>query len=727
MDATGLLAAVRTRRAATAADAAMALALYPASDLDNRRQLAALAAPAIGDPAVASAWLACAEDEPDSAQRDAMTGRLLALAPAQLPAADHAAWIDLLLSSLGREDLRHGAIAALRAFTAAAPGLADRLVAAATAAGDAAVRDHLDDVILDLPRPTPAVAAHWRARLHGAGMAVRLRLAARLLDHGLLDDADAARLLAPGEPAAVRELVLRAWLDRGDGPSAALATVLADDPEPACRMLALDLLATGGGRDATAVRAVAEAARRDAEPRLRARALAALASWPDADGTRLAEVLEQLRAERDRRAFTAAVRLIGPALARFPALRAGLAGLLTPQLDADGAAAVAAVLAPFARSDAALRDALLEACERLANDRVRAAVMAALAGILAPDPALEPAFRRAMASAAPALRTWGAQGFLRLDILAVDPASTAAAAAVLGALPAGGGYDDRQLRIQLARKLAVVRPLPAVFAALADHDPESEVRELALQAVRAAAEAAPGDTPVDWADALERIQARHDAAGLFPAVFERAAQDRAAAGPVLHATALAVLTSGLDNAPCGFHGLLPHLVLCGVLDEALVRAIAQRLRANPKADEDPSADLAVLRAHPRLPEVLPAVEAVLVNLRKVSPGLLRDLLTEAHGGDRDAAVAWLHARLAAVADPSAAEDLLGLLEKAEEWIRPDPVLLAWHAAFSAKPGSDRLLRNLTALCKRWSITLPTAPAASAAPAKPAREGGLLDD
>lgn len=725
MDASGLLAAVRTRRSATAADAAMALALYPASELENRRQLATLAAPAISDPAVASAWLACAISESDSAQREAMIGRLLALAPGQLPEADHAAWVDLLLASLDREAIRHGAIAALRAFAASTPGLADRLVAAAAAAGDATVRDHLDDVILGLVQPTPAVAAHWRARLRGSGLAVRLRLAARLLDHGLLDDADAARFLAPGEPVAVRELVLRAWFDRGRGPVDALATVLAHDPDAGCRLLALDLLAATGGREAVGVQAVVDAARHDAEPRLRARAALVLAGWPDADGSHLSGILDQLRGERDRHAFTATVQVLGPILARIPTLRAGLAGLLSPQLDADGAAAVANALAPYARSDAALRDALLDACERLTHDRVRAAVLAALAGILAPDPALEPSFRRALASAAPALRSWGAQGFLRLDILAVDPATATAAATALGQLPAGGGYEANQLRRRLARKLAVLRPLPAVFATLADNDSDDEMRELATQAVRAAASASAGEKPFDWADALERIQARHDAAGLFPEVFERAAQDRIAAGPVLHATALALLTTGLDHAPCDFHGLLPHLVLCDVLDEALVRAIAQRLRAEPKGREDPSPDLAVLRAAPRLPEVLSALEAVLPHARRVSPGLIRDLVTEAHGGDRPAAVAWLHARLLAVSDPSTAEELLNLLEKGEEWIQPDAVLQAWHATFVAKPGSDRLLRSLTALCKRWNIALAAAPAA--APAPSAREGGLLDD
>lgn len=721
MDPSELLSAVRTRRSATVADAAMALALYPASDLDNRRQLAVLAAPALDDPTVLAAWMACAAAETDSAQRDLLIGRLLACSPGQMPPERHAAWIDLLLSSLGREALRHGAVHALRAFVATTPALADRLVAAGATA-DPALRDHLDQVLLDLPRPTEAVAAHWRARLAGSGLGVRLRLASRLCDHGLLSEGDAVLLLDPGEPEAVRELVLRHWLERGRGSMAAAADVLSSDPSPACRSLAIDLLATAGGQDPAVVAALVGALRRDAVPALRTRAALAIAGWGDADPALLGGIVGQIRRESDRTAFAATLKLLGPALVRQPALRGALAGLLGGDLDAESAIVVCGVLAPCARGDAAVRDALLALCEAPLNDRVRAAALAALAGILAPDPALEPSFRRAMRANAPALRRWGAEGFLRLDILAIDPASAAAAADTLRLLPDGGGYDDRQLREQLARKLAVLRPLPAVFAELADRGSDDALRDFAIRTVQAAGgTSAPG--AFDWDDALERIQVRNDAAGLFPELLVQAQRDPAAAGRVLHAAAMALLTTGLANA-CTFHELVPYLVHSGVMDEVIVRTLAQRLRANPRQHEDPSPDLAVMRAHPRLPEVLGALEEVLQQARRIRPGLLRDLLRDIHG-DEAAARAWFHARMLAVQDAATAEGLLDLVERSEEWSAPDPILQAWHATFSAKPGSDRLVRALESLCKRWKVVLPTATAPPPAAAR--RDGGLLDD
>lgn len=723
MDATTLLAEVRSRRTATAADAAMALALYPASPLDDRRRLAAIAAPALAEPAVAAAWLACASGEGDPAQRDALVGRLLGM---RLPAGSETEWSALLLASLERPDLRHGAAEALRPLLPAHPGLVDRVVALAASAADPALRDQLDLILLDLPRPTPALAAHWRSRLAGSGLGVRLRLAARLCDHDLLDDGSAEALLDPGEPAAVRELVLRHWLDRGRCPAAAAARVLEHDPEPGCRALALDLLA-GGGCDPRAAEALLQAMRQDAVPALRLRAACAIAGWGDGDPALLADIVARLRGEADRHAFAATIAILGPVLVRQPTLRAALAGLLAEGLDADAAAALCSALAPCARADVAVREALLAVCESATSERVRAPALAALAGVIAPDPGLEPSFRRALRSRSPALRGWGVQGFLRLDILAVEPGTALAAADALRLIPADGGYDVRQQRLQLMRKLAVLRPQPPVLAELADRTEDDEVRDLARRLVQSAADAAPARA-FDWDDALERIEVRRDVAGLFPAVLEQAHADPTAGRRVLHAIAMALLTTGLDGVPCGFHDLVPHLARCGALDEAVVRALAQRLRAEPGRSENPSPDLAVLRAHPRLPEVAGALEAVLPYARRVRPGLLRDLLCDIHGGDERAATAWLHARLLAIRDPAVAEGLLDLMKAGEEWTAPDAVLRGWHAAFAARPGADRLVRELETTCTRWKIALDRpATTQPPPPGELRRTGGLLDD
>lgn len=723
MDAATLLAEVRNRRAATAADAAMALALYPASPLDDRRRLAALAAPALAEPAVAVAWLACATGEDDPAQRDALVGRLFGL---RLPAGTEAEWAALLLASLERPDLRHGAAEVLRPLLPARPELVDRVVGLAASAADPALRDHLDLILLDLPRPTPALAAHWRSRLAGSGLGVRLRLAARLCDHDLLDEATAGTLLDPGESEAVRELVLRHWLDRGRCPAAAAARVLEHDPAPGCRALALDLLA-GAGSGPVATAALLQALQRDAVPALRQRAALAIAGWGDAGPDLLADIVDRLRAEPDRHAFAATVAVLGPVLVRQPALRAALAGLLTTGLEADAAAAVCAALAPCARADAAVREALLAVCESATSARVRGPALAALAAVIAPDPGLEPSFRRALRSQSPELRSWGVQGFLRLDILAIDPGTAQAAADALRLLGPGGGYDARQQRLQLMRKLAVLRPQPPILAELADRDDDSEGRDLARRLVQAAAATTPAKA-FDWDDALERIEARRDANGLFPAVLEQAHADPAAARRVLRAIALALLTTGLDGVPCSFHDLVPHLARCGALDEAVVRALAQRLRAEPGRSENPSPDLAVLRAHPRLPEVAGALEAVLAHARRVRPGLLRDLLHDIHGGDERAAIAWLHTRLLAIRDPAVAEGLLDLVKSGEEWTEPDAVLRGWHAAFSARPGADRLVRELETTCTRWKIALDRPSTAQPPPpGELRRSGGLLDD
>jgi hypothetical protein len=719
-----LLAAVRARRGATVADAVMALALYSASDLDNRRQLAVLASPALDDAAVLAAWLACAATESDSELRDLLVGRLFACAPGQLPAESQTAWIDLLLTSLDRETLRHGAVHALRTFVTTNPALADRLVAAAGASDDPALRDHLDLILLDLTHPTAAVAAHWRSRLAGSGLGIRLRLVDRLCEHGLLDDDDAVCLLDPGEPQVVRERVLRHWLDRGQAPMPVAANILAGDASAVCRSLSLDLLATSGGRDPGVVTALLSALRSDPLPALRTRAALAIAGWGDADPAVLDGLFEQIRRESDRSAFAAILQQIGPVLVRQPALRIALAGLLRGDLEAESAIVLCGVLAPCARGDAGVRDALLAVCESPINDRVRTAALAALSGILVPDPALEPAFQRAMRSNAAALRRWGAQGFLRLDILTIDPLSAAAATDVLRLLPSGGGYNDRQLREQLARKLAVLRPLPVVFAELADRGSDDDLRAFAISTVQAATATTTSDA-YDWDDALERIQVRNDAAGLFPALLIQAQREPAAAGRVLHAAAMALLTTGLANAPCTFHELVPYLVCSGVMDEVVVRALAQRLHANPRQHEDPSPDLAAMRAHPRLPEVLGVMEAVLPYARRIRPGLLRDLLCDILG-DEATARTWFHDRLLAVQDASTAEGLLELVERSEEWSQPDPILLAWHARFSAKPGADRLVRSLETLCKRWKLALPTADAPPP-PAAARRDGGLLDD
>lgn len=284
-----------------------------------------------------------------------------------------------------------------------------------------------------------------------------------------------------------------------------------------------------------------------------------------------------------------------------------------------------------------------------------------LAGLLrspAPEEERIEALVRALDARDPELRALAVRGLARTLAETDRPPESIRAAQALR--DRGVPYADR---LALARVLVrLPGKAPALVAELrqAAEGDDDELRDLCRTAVDRWA-GAHGGTAVDW-EAWRRRAEAHDARGLFPAVWLHAGGAPAPAAAVLRAAWLGGCSGSLYAEGVSEEAILASLIERDAVDEEVAHDCLRRLQTGHLS---PLA-LVVLRAAQPWPGLADALWTVLERHPHANPVLLREVLANAHGGDRVAGAA-LARRIRSLTNPGAVVPYLRFLAGNPGW------------------------------------------------------------
>jgi hypothetical protein len=729
-EAAALIEQVRARGKASEESALAMLQLYPLSPIEDRRRLLDLAARGLPARAVVGALIELAAAEEDDELRERLLALLFFVDAREVP--DLAAWVSLLSRCLQQERVRARAAACLGRIVAGSAAAQEALIAATRAARDRVQQRALLAALCALQVPPPAVRSLFVELLDAVDEDAKAALLARILATGPLPAATLARLLVPTEPVQVKLLALQHAISlpsAGEDAAAidaALASVLAKEPEPICRARAAQALAARGTQAAAAPAALLQALRADPDAGVRkAAALAfqhSLARTPQA----LAALAAALASERTRDGLALVLTLISSHAGQSPEVRSALIQLLQQGLRADAAVLVYQALGRLAQTDPSLAATVRAALVSEQDDRVRRALLEAI--LREPDAEGRhlPLYLAALRSSDAALRTLGVRGLLRVPL---EPQQCEGLGAAVDAL--ADARIDRWARAPLAQKLARLtaadpqRALAPRFKKVAPQIEDAEVRAACEEAADRAA-AAQGAANVDWAEWFQRADVEGRTDGIFPGLFVHFDEDPEQARRVLRACLNPPAAGTLYNTYRGQireETLVAFLHERGLVDDDLSRWCLSQL-LDPTQHGGGAFYLNVLRSNPRFPSLREDVWRLLEARKDAPPVLLRELIRAAYDTD-EAAGAELSRR---VQQPGSAAQALPWLR----FLLGNAVWPAAQAAFAAlplqaapyqEPEARELVEQIT---KAMARELPKA-AAEPQPQPQGNTPGLADD
>jgi hypothetical protein len=675
-----LLAEIRNRRQANAAQAVALLGAVPGADLGTRRSLLSMAGRSLDDTTVLTRWVELAATEADTELRAAMVTRVASADHRQV--AGMAGYVRLMVSCLDDPRLRRVAISSLSELAVAEPEALQALQQAFDDQPQAEARRRILEAVCQVYRVNGPLAQFLAARAQHCDAEVRPLVVDRLLRAGAATPELLSAWLGPLQPGPVKRRVLAYLLDRSLPMEQQLLELLSSDEEPDIRVLAVRCLATLSARHPGVVAALVDMARDDPDDGARGEAVEALRACADPSPEVLGSLVAALGQEKDSRTMDLVLSVLAPFAATEAPVRQALVDLAGQNVRPELAARLFEVLGRLLPWHPDLLPFLLVSYRSAGNDQSRAAVLEALARAPGTDDRLAPLYQEALGSASPGARQWGALGLLMVPMTQDKVPVVAAGAAVLA-----DEDIDLSLRRALAGKIACI-PAPgtelrAALADLAEHAGDHEIRNLCRRAL--ARTPAPGSvsTAAQQAGAaradLDRwyrqVDVDKDLTGIFPEVFARYDTDPHLVGEILKTC---ILDPGCRDklyyasAQVNDMTIMQFLASRGAMDDDLCRYCAEQVVSS----QGPSAYLTMLCCRPDFPGLTDLVWRAVEGAAYPSGlnyNLLLEVLVLACGGDGAAAQA-IRQRLALLGSPGAAARYMVWLDAVHLWPPAEGVL-----------------------------------------------------
>lgn len=666
-----LLDVIRERRRLSAEQAMALLDAVPSADDETKRSLLSMAGRFLADPAVIGRWVELAANEPDAGLKEAMLARIAGCDRRQIP--DMAQYIRLMVDSLAESRPRHLALDSLSRLVTAYPEVVSALVQAYAGQASAQARR---SILLGLCRfhtLPPSLIDFLLAEAERCDADVKSLLVDRLLRRDAVDALTVQRWLAPTEPSAIKERVLRYLLDRNMVLEEAIIGVVRTESEPAIRLLALRVLSAQPSGSAGSVQAVLDAVRDDPDAHVRAEAALAFQQAVQPTPEILSALLQALRSEKSRSVAQLILAGLIPHASSSPAVRSGLLALAGENLHVDLAAAVHEALGRMLLWDEGLLPHFLAAYERAQSDRARSILLEALSKWPDPDERLIRLYRDALEAPDAGIRQWGVQGLLRIPMTEEQVQAVAAGA--------GSMLDvsiDRYLRRDLARKVACIPdPSPelrAVLVETAAHADDKEIRDTCRRALarHAGGSASPAEELERW---YRQMAVDHEVQGVFPAIYGLYDRFPEECARILK---LAVLDPACrdklyyNDFPVSAAGIMQFLLSRDALDDDLCRYCVEQALTAPGQGYY----VGMLRSRPSFPELRTTVWRILESIGssgQAGRALLLELIILVYGGEVAAEEA-LRERLLRLSHPAAAMPYLRFLDDNRYWGPVKPML-----------------------------------------------------
>ncbi|MCE9583390.1 MAG: hypothetical protein K8T20_12965 [Planctomycetes bacterium] len=626
--ASGLLEEIRGRRETTTAQALGLLDLSASSDRESKLSLLSMAARHLADPKVCGRWIELAEAEKDVDLRRRMIAPLVSADPRRIP--DPEAWVGLLIAALSVDATRDLAIGSLGRFITADPRAAKALTTAYAGEKSAARQRAILSALCTFDDPPPGIAKLLANAMDRVDADFKPALVSRLLRKDALDTKTLKALLSPTEPASVRRLVLDHVTDRAIAMEKELAEVVAKDPDPGCRLAAIQGLASQGASSDIARKALLDAIQQDASEEIRREALLAFEHSLELTPAVRKHLVDALPEVRSVGLLQTLLRLMVPYVAHDAAVRKALLDLLGRNTKGDLAAATCELLGRYASWDRALLEEFLKAYETETDDRVRVALLRTFSGAPGTDPRMTTIFLGALKSPEGAIQTWAAKGILHLPLNETNvPAFAAAAAALLDP------DIDAGVRLELARKIVrIPSKSPELRAALkeAAQRGEGEMADLCRRAVDEA-EAKSDKREVDWAQWLKQVDVERNAEGVFPDLFMHYDSNPEMARRVIRAALNPDVNLyqvyGYDVSALT---LIQFLVSRNAVEDDISRYCIHFCLDKDSSYGSPDSYLVPLFSNLRFPTLKDDLWTIFDKRTEYGPVLMRELLIAAYGG-----------------------------------------------------------------------------------------------
>ena len=660
--------AIRERRQNAVKRALTLLELCKAADAESRASLLKTGVNALGDPAVAGAWIALAAGETDLEIRQGMIRRLADLDFRQIP--DLAVCIELLVSCLAHADSRTWALACLTRIAPADPKIIEPLIAIFEKQNSAGQQNEILSVLCQREEYPPQLCSLFAARLDTFDTDFKTVILYRLLAQNALPIEAFEKLLVPSEPSKIKLLLISHMSDRSIVLDKVAAAVLRHDPDAACRTSAILLLTETGSLPADSVDALLEAASSDPEPEVRECAIAAfehtLAKTPQVVET----LLQALQKESSRPHVHLIMSLVVPHLQRSPVIVTAFLNLLKNNLNSDFTVQIYEALGNTLAWMPAMVDLLIASYTSEKDDRTKADILKALAHVNTLDERLIRLYSDALKCPEPKIQQWGVEGLMMLPLDEKQTPLIVEIASVL--LTRELPY---RLRLAAAKKIArIPAKSETLLKRLSQVAEQSLDKEIARVCELACIDASRHEVAeINW-DAWHHLAAvEHRADGIFPAIYLHYEKSPTQAQRVLKALINPKCTDNLYQV-YGYEvnegTILRFLLKKKAIDDEISRYCMARILGDAQGSLETY--LLCLASNPKFP-------ALAQNVWKIfergggSLALMRDLLIAAYGGNEPAAHA-LGARFQDALPPETFLRYVRLLTENLGWPPSKPLL-----------------------------------------------------
>jgi hypothetical protein len=502
---------IRERRAAHTSQTLMMLDMVPLSDTDTKYSLLSGATPYLHDPAIAEKWLSLIAAETDSTLKADMIRQLAGTGLRQL--SNTTELINMMIASLAQDESRDLILPVLGRLSITNPIARQHLIQFYKQQENADTSRLILSWLLIPVDASPEDIAFYKEIMTQADETDKLVIVNRLLLQDSLDLETITQLLQPGEPIAIKEMVLRFCFDRSFVPVEALVKLITTDTTPFIRIWCIQLLA-GHGIDSTELAdTILHAYTQDPDQSVKQAALRvfeySLQLTP--------AIIEHLCAQLATAQNLELLYLLAPYTAKNETLVNALLELSTQNIRTDLAIAIYNSLGKLIAQRPALFERFVQAYEQEQKEECRTAILQAITSFTPNDDSLNSFYSKALQAPSPAIKEAGIKGILLIPLTKANTGVVEAAAPVLLHTQL-----NRELRRLLAKKISMI-PLPSpatvkVFSQLADHEQDQTIKEICTKVQENAISQA-GSSNINWEQWLHKADVEHNFSGIFPHIW----------------------------------------------------------------------------------------------------------------------------------------------------------------------------------------------------------------
>lgn len=591
---------IKARRNASTEQSLMMLDMVPLSDTDTKYSLLSSAGHYLHDPAIIEKWISLLAEETDTQLKADMLYRLAAIGLKAIP--DKNGFITLLASMLQQDESRDIILPLLGRFSITDKIAREKLRSFYGQTENAFTSRQILSWLLIPVNADETDIAFYSEIIDKVDADNKLVLVNRLLLQDRLEPAKIEQLLQPEEPDAIKEMVLRYCVDRSLIFETALCQLIRTDKNPVIRKWSIQLLAVHGISGITVMDTILHALKLDPDPVIRQAALNVFSYSISLTPAIIDYLCNCLLTEKDANAAAQLLQLLAPYTERNESLTNALLQLLDKDIQTTVAIQLYDILGRLVPKRLALFEKFISAYEKEQHDDCKAVILKSVTAAVTFGDELNSFYEKALDAPSPVIKEWAIRGILLIPLTAENTRVVAAAAPVLLHQELSA-----PLRILLAKKISCIPQLPAatvqLFARLADHETNDNIRAICTK-VQEQAIAQSGSEHINWEQWLHKADVEHDLSGIFPHLWLFYNDNPQMANSIL-AAALhpdnsgAVYQEGVSDVE-----ILRFLAVNGAIDDQLSRYTLQQLLHTDLGNESKFKHyLLVLKSNPAFGEL----------------------------------------------------------------------------------------------------------------------------